>query len=135
VKKPKKSSTRWVAQKELLDRANLAAYNLASVSAQARYVSSPYHRPPGSKMGQPASRRWPAASKCDPEWTLSDANAALKQAIRAGYISSQWEGRFPRYVWHLEGETVYEARLSNRDAGEYHAYPLQDKREWPAGMK
>src|SRR5262245_25354045 len=42
--------------------------------------------------------------------------------------------KFPRLVWHLQDETLYEARLSNRELGEYHGYPLEDRCEWPAGI-
>lgn len=40
---------------------------------------------------------------------------------------------FPRYAWHKEKETVYEARLVNRELGEYKGYPLNET-EWPEGL-
>ena len=46
-----------------------------------------------------------------------------------------WRGSFPRYTWHHDGQTVYEAFLSNQETGEYHAYPLSEEREWPKGLK
>ena len=104
---------------------------LDDAATAARYVSSPYHRARGSPMGNPRSRSWPHASKCNPYWRQTDATRALKDAIRAGQVSAEWDGQFPKYVWHQDAEILYEARLSNRDQGEYHAYPLEDKREWP----
>jgi hypothetical protein len=84
--------------------------------------------------GAPASRRWPHASKCPPHWDQPSATRALRESLRAGRVSTDWYGNFPRFVWHLEGETLYEARLSNRELGEYHAYPLEDRREWPVNI-
>jgi hypothetical protein len=104
-------------------------------ASRARYVSSPYHRSARSRMGGMAARRWPTASKCSPEWTVETATRALREAIRSGLISESWRGGFPALVWHLEGDVLYEARLSNSGRGEYHAYPLEDKREWPAPLR
>jgi hypothetical protein len=102
----------------------------------AVYRSSPYHRVAGSQMGGfPAGRRWPHASKCPPTWDRESATRALREAIRAVMVSADWDGDFPKVVWYLEEETLYEARLSNRELGEYHAYPLEEKREWPADIQ
>jgi hypothetical protein len=119
----------------VIDASAQTALRLAAQTAV--YQSSPYHRVAASKMGAlTATRRWPHASKCPPHWDRSSATRALREAIRAGRISAQWNGNFPRFVWHLdqETETLYEARLSNRVLGEYHAYPLEDRREWPINV-
>jgi hypothetical protein len=110
---------------------------LKRAAATALYAGSPYHRVTGSPMGGvPAGRRWPHASKCPPIWDERSATQALREAIRAGRVSADWDedSNFPRLVWHLDGETLYEARLSNKELGEYHAYPLEDRREWPANI-
>jgi hypothetical protein len=57
----------------------------------------------------------------------------LKKAIRKGSVSAHWEGGFPRYVWHREDGTVYEARLVNQGKGEYKGYPLNTE-EWPQNL-
>ena len=97
----------------------------------ARYAGSPYHRLANSKMGRPAGRRWPAASKCEPDWTQENATNALRSAIRAGMVSSDWKNGYPVLAWHRKGDVLYEARLSNSGLGEYHAYPLESPLEWP----
>lgn len=86
--------------------------------------------------GNLVGRRWPHASKCPAEWDRQSATRALREAIRAVRVSADWDegSDFPKFIWHLEGETLYEARLSNRELGEYHAYPLEDRREWPANI-
>jgi hypothetical protein len=108
---------------------------LAAAAERARYTGSPYHRPPGSKMGQSAGRSYPHASKCDPIWTAEMANRALKNAIRRGLVSEEWRNDLPRYAWHLEDDTVYEAVLTNQGTGEYHAYPLSEEQEWPKDLE
>ncbi len=108
---------------------------LHTASQVAEYISSPYHRAAGSRMEGPTTgRRWPHASKCPPNWDRRAATRALREGLRAGRVSAQWVGNYPKFVWHLEGETLYEARLSNTERGEYHAYPLEDRREWPINI-
>jgi len=110
---------------------------LKRAAETVEYRSSPYHRISGSPMGGvSAGRRWPHASKCPPTWDLPSATRALREAIRAVRVSAGWDegSNFPKFIWHLDSETLYEARLSNRELGEYHAYPLEDRREWPVGV-
>ena len=40
------------------------------------------------------------------------------------------EGDFPRYAWYKNGTDLYEARLVNRDNGQYKGFPLE-RFEWP----
>ena len=47
----------------------------------------------------------------------------LRDAVRAGKVGV-WDGGFPRYVWHREGDMVFEARQGSPGSGEYHGYPL-----------
>jgi hypothetical protein len=110
---------------------------LKNAAETVQYRGSPYHRVAGSTMGgHSTSRRWPHASKCPPTWDRQSATRALREAIRAVRVSADWDegSNFPKFIWHLEGETLYEARLSNRELGEYHAYPLEDRREWPVNI-
>lgn len=48
----------------------------------------------------------------------------LRQAIMDGHCGT-WRGGFPQYVWHREGDTIYEARQGSPGSGEYHGYPLE----------
>ena len=112
-----------------------ASVLLNNAAATARYTGSPYHRVRGSKMGSIADRQWPDASKCDPKWTRESATRALKRAIQDCHVSADWVNGFPRMVWYLDEGVLYEARLSNSGLGEYHAYPLEDVREWPTDLK
>lgn len=86
-------------------------------------------------MGRPVGREWPYAAKCEAHWTKASATRALRNAILAGMVSSDWRGGYPRYVWHIDGELVYEAFLTNQGQGEYKAYPLESEHEWPRGLK
>ena len=51
-----------------------------------------------------------------------------------GVVGGQWDGKFPRYVWSKDGESVYEARLTNPMKGEYKGYPIR-RDEWPEGIE
>lgn len=133
LKKPQRAKRKLGQEKELA--VGLAQAELAEVAEKVRYVGSPYHRPTGSPMGQPKDRNFPEASRCDRKWTRPLANRALKASIIQGLVSSDWDNGFPRKVWYRDGETLYKALLSNRDQGEYHAYPLNERREWPAELR
>lgn len=100
----------------------------------ARYTGSPYHRSPGSRAGNVVKRAG-LSSRCPPTWTNAAATEVLRKAISEVRVSQFWEGGFPRYVWHLDGDVLYEARLTNQGNGEYHGYPLEDKWEWPKQLQ
>jgi hypothetical protein len=107
---------------------------MQTAASKVRYTGSAYHRSPGSKAGPVASRAG-LTSKCPPNWTNDEATRVLRNAIREGRVSMSWEHGYPRYVWHLDGEVLYEARLTNSGKGEYHAYPLEDKWQWPKNFR
>src|SRR5437588_10142428 len=98
-------------RKELMQNPSEEA--LLRAAEAVRYVSSPYHRSPGSPMGAHLSRR-AHASLCPPRWNQIEANRVLKLAVREGRVSTEWRNDFPRFAWHLEGEVLYEARLSHQ---------------------
>ena len=105
--------------------------DMAELAARTSYVGSPEHKSFPSFAGLPRLRA--DASKCDP--SLNDPQqitAWLRAAILAGNLSSYWEQQFPRYVWHREGDVLYEGRLVNRELGQYKGYPLHED-EWPRG--
>jgi len=120
-----------------LSKATAARFEeaLKTIETRVTYTGSAYHRSVGSKAG-PVARRAGLTSKCPPNWTNPLATAALRLAIREAKVSCYWEGAgFPRFVWYLEGDVLYEARLTNRENGEYHAYPLEDQRQWPKNFR
>lgn len=102
--------------------------DLDGLANRAEYVGSPEHKAAPSFVGQPRLRA--DASCCPPEINRSTACEWLRSAIRRGAVSTHWEGDFPRYVWHKEGDIVFEGRLVNREVGAYKGYPLH-KDEWP----
>ena len=111
--------------------------DLDEVASRTMYVGSPEH---SSIPGLGLPRRWrPDATRCPPEITDKELVLEwLRSAIRRGAVSEYWEPNqqigFPRYVWHKEGDTVYEARLVNRGDGSYKGYPITDD-EWPKGIE
>ena len=110
-----------------------AGTDLRALAKTARYVGSPEHKNGPSFAGQPRPRA--DATICDP--SLADSQQQLtdwlRAAIAAGRVGHPWEGEFPRYVWHKQGDIVYEARLVNRAGGQYKGYPLEPD-EWPEGL-
>lgn len=98
----------------------------------ASYVGSPEHKDAPSFAGHPRPRA--DASICDRSFIrrLDEINDWLKAAIRMGNTGA-WSGNFPRYAWHKEGDTVFEARLVNEGKGEYKGYELLSE-EWPRDL-
>ena len=108
------------------------AIDLEAVARSARYVGSQEHKSFPSFAGPPALRS--DASKCDPSLaSQTQLTRWLRSAIMAGRVSVEWEGNFPKYVWHVEGDTCFEGRLVNRENGDYKGYPLEDT-ERPYGL-
>jgi hypothetical protein len=106
--------------------------DLQSLAATVRYVGSCEHKTYPSFAGPPKPRA--DASKCDPK--LADADELtewLRQAIVAGSVGAPWEGDYPRYVWHRQGDVMYEGRLVNQEQGHYKGYPLTAD-ELPEGL-
>ncbi len=108
--------------------------DLDKAAKNIRYVGSPEHKATPSFAGSPRPRR--DASICDSRFmTMQDELTQwLKQAFGCQAVSDFCEGTFPRYAWYKDGDTVYEARLTNRGAGEYKGYPLEPD-EWPEGIE
>lgn len=105
--------------------------NLTSLAARISYVGSPEHKDGPSFAGNPKPRS--DATPCDQSLNgrLNDINQWLRRALQNGQFSELWDKeRFPRYIWHREGDAVYEARLVNAGNGEYKGYQLQPD-EWP----
>jgi len=105
---------------------------LAGLAQKATYIGSPEHKDTPSFSGQPKARA--DASLCDKKlaWEKDRVEQWLKTALLQGSIGEPWEGDFPRYVWHQEGDVVYEGRLVNKTQGQYKGYPLNSD-EWPMG--
>jgi len=97
---------------------------LARAAANAVYSSSPYHCR-GSKGQAPIVRAKPA-SICPRQWSDHEATEALRAALARGSVSEAWEDDFPRYIWHRDGNVVYEARHTGGTPGTFHAYPIED---------
>lgn len=107
--------------------------DLERVADMVTYEGSPEHKDFPSFAGHPGPRG--DASLCPREITdVTVVTGWLRSAIRQGATGAPWESGFPRYAWHKEGDTVFEARLVNRGSGSYKGYPLHEG-EWPAGIE
>lgn len=117
--------------------APLPKTDYARLAERAAYVGSVEHKDGPSFAGHPRPRA--DASICDP--ALSDKRdlitSWLREAIRRRSVSATMDGEFPRYVWYCDQSVAYEARVTNRErgeySGEYKGYPL-DRDEWPEGI-
>lgn len=109
--------------------------DLEAVAERAHYVGSPEHKDAPSFAGDPRPRA--DATICDRSFAgrLNDINGWLRRAIRDGQFSAYWDhAHFPRYVWHREGDRVFEARVVNAGQGSYKAYELKED-EWPENFQ
>jgi hypothetical protein len=84
--------------------------DLEVIVSRVTYVGSGEHKTFPSFAGPPHPRA--DASKCDPRLADQDELTCwLQQAIREGRTGGQWDGDFPRYIWHRAEGVPYEARL------------------------
>jgi hypothetical protein len=104
---------------------------IAAAAARAVYAASEYHCH-GSK-GEAPKKRAEYASICPKRWSSEAATQALRRALTNGQVSEAWEDGFPRYVWHKDGEVIYEARHTRGPHGTFHAYPIE-KYQIPDGL-
>lgn len=66
------------------------------------------------------------SSRCDPKITREQAEQALREAIQLGNVSTEFQDNFPAYVWGRVDGQFYAARLINREAGHYKAWPIEE---------
>lgn len=88
--------------------------------------------------GAPALRS--DASKCDSAavdrarsdlaWA-EDVTRALRDAVRHGATTGDFDGQFPKYVWGWFRGKLHAARHIGTPAGAYEAWPLEERVEWP----
>lgn len=131
---PTKAKEMLVLQDLSRKTASIFEAKLKQIITIVRYTGSPYHRSPGSKAG-PSVKRAGLTSRCPPSWTNASATEALRRSVSEVLVSQYWEGGFPRFVWYLDGDVLYEARLTNQGNGEYHGYPLEDRWQWPKQLQ
>lgn len=105
---------------------------LDRLAERARYEGSAYHKDAPSFVGQPKPR--PDASICPRDLDRQTVTEWLRSAIRRGMVGPPWEGEFPKYVWHREGDTVFKGQLVNHLQGSYKGYPI-DRKDWPKALE
>jgi hypothetical protein len=99
--------------------------SLAQAASNCRYVGNPYHKDVPSFAGVTRAPR-PDASLCPRE--LANARELVEGWLRTAILGGRcgvWEQGFPKFVWHREGDIIYEARQGSPGSGEYHGYPLE----------
>lgn len=110
-----------------------AGTDLEQLAASATYIISIDHKDYLTEAGPGGLRS--DASRCPRHVTRQDAEIWLRRAIQSGHVGAPWSDQpYPRYAWFRDGDTVYEARLSNSEAGSYKGYPL-DRSEWPRWLE
>lgn len=103
--------------------------DLNAIADRVTYVGSGEHKRFPNPLCDPRLRS--DASDCDAvDPTLSQdparLTAWLREAIRRGQVSPEFEGEFPRKAWArvptAGGELTVEARLTNSGLGQYKGY-------------
>lgn len=56
---------------------------------------------------------------------------ALRDAIRAGCVQFERGLPFPKRAWTFINDELHEARITNQETGEYHAFPYPDDTPLP----
>jgi hypothetical protein len=99
------------------------------VATLARYVGSGEHKAlpiHASYSLESAAHKRSDSSRCDPKITRDQAEQALREAIKLGHVSAEFQDNFPAYVWGRIAGQFYAARLINREAGHYKAWPIEE---------
>ena len=101
------------------------------VASSVRYAGHRKHKTYSSPAGPGAHRA--DDYKCDrydsEQWPR--LVEALRDAIRARYVG-EFRGRFPSRAWAWINGVLHEARQNGWDSSDYHGFPLDDPRHYPA---
>lgn len=110
------------------------AGDAAAVAERASYVPDGKHKDYPAPGGEWTYFRNSEGSKCPaiPSDRWADVHAALRAAILAGIVGGEFRGVFPSRVWIYLNGRLCEARLSNRETGQYHGFPLDYEEHHPA---
>jgi hypothetical protein len=102
-----------------------AGADLAAMASAARYTASAAHKGFGHRFkGTPSSLRTDA-TECPTDLSQRRVEKWLREAIIAGDVGGTWEpDTYPQLVWKRVGDIIFEGRVSNRDSGWYHGYPI-----------
>lgn len=107
----------------------LSASEQAFLRANARYEGSPLHkRNPGDFGLTPPSSPRPDKTLCDEAGVFEKAAASnlLALAIDGGLVcEGSYEATFPKQLWVVHEDRVYEAMYGGSEAGCYHGYPIR----------
>lgn len=97
--------------------------DLEAIANEYRYVGSPYHRTIRVKGAPPKNR--PGKTPCPRNLQKNQSMVEdwLRNAIRQGNFG-EFDGEFPRVVWHEEDGKLFEARQFGKGSCEYHGFPL-----------
>jgi hypothetical protein len=100
------------------------------IAVKVKYIGSPIHKSYTSPAGPPALKADEA--KCDKynrsEW--QKLTEVLQDAIRAQCVG-QFRGEFPSRAWAWINGVLHEARLTGQGQGDYHGFPINDKKQYP----
>ncbi|WP_448062021.1 hypothetical protein [Cellulomonas hominis] len=95
------------------------------LAAKARYEPSAEHKGRGHDFPGVGSRLRTDATECPAGVTLNEIQRWLREALEAGDVGGIWEpDTYPQLVWRRVDGGVFEGRVSNRDLGWYHGYPI-----------
>ena len=108
--------------------ARLSEDEKAFLRTNARYEGDSTHKAHPGDFGltPPCSPRQDK-TLCDVDGgvsSMTDAMDLFRRAIDGGLVSDTFLGQFPRRIWLVHGERVFEIKLGGKSAGYYHGYPI-----------
>lgn len=105
----------------------------SEIATRVRYVPSGEHKAHPSPQGTWTVAIQSDKSKCDnyPPAVWNLIQRALEDAIKHECTGAEFRGDFPARAWAFVNDILHEARLTNEQTGEYHAFPLDDSKHHP----
>jgi hypothetical protein len=115
--------TRRIAPADYLTPAQREA-----LAARVAYVGSGHHKRYPADYGLERTNPRPTKSLCDLNRVilLDEARALLAAGVTHGMVSKFSEGGFPKFIWSVGVDGVYEAKTHPNTPGKYHGYPLEE---------
>lgn len=123
-------------------RYDIVVRDFAAIADRATYVGSGEHKRYPNPLCDPRLRS--DAADCDavdPSLSQDPERLTrwLREAIRRGQVSPEFEGDFPRKVWArvaiAHGDATVEARLTNQTLGQYKGYFIDVEVDPPSPIR
>jgi hypothetical protein len=108
---------------------SLTVAQRTALTKKVAYVASGHHKRNPADYGLERTNPRPTKSLCDRIRIipLKEAKSMIARGISFGMVSDYAFGEFPKFIWCVSDDDVYEAKTDETTPGTYHGYRLEEE--------